>query len=904
MNLRPPSLRPGWPLMRRIKTLAFAAAGLIGIALASLAGPELTASHGVAETAPARGLKPFVPSGLQSPWRLSVNEGDGMPILSKGGKDALTGYIGFWGSNWSWSAFKQTLSVKAPFDYLLSAASDPLHLKMRGNIHRSSTGAMIWDLEFDSFKASEGVIGGGMVFKFDLAAFAAEMGEPRLLPDNRGWSWGREGGSRLVMRFAPDMAKLYFERGNKGELRAFFYSGAIPEGKRTYRITLEHSADIAATPTLGERFGVANMADWPKDILDWNHAPVDLAFLNRDEKPAGKRGFVKARGAGLMFEDGTPARFWGTNLTASALFKTPRDAARQQARRLSALGFNLVRFTHVDSYDPNIYGRGDAPDTLSLDPASLDGLDWWIKCLKDEGIYVWLDLHVRRALKAGDGIYGFDELRKGQDTAQLFGYNYVNPTIAQVMKRTNAALLNHVNPYTGTAYKDEAAIMGLLITNENDLTHHFGNLLLPDKNVPLHNKIYMSEAKAFAKAWRLPEDKTWRAWEPGPSKLFLNDLERRFHADLIDHLRSLGAKSLIATTNAWAVNPLSSLPALTAGDVIDAHSYGGSLELEKDPRIAANMMHWLAAGQVANKPMTVSEWNVERFPVPDRHAIPLYMAGSARLQGWDALMQYAYSQAPMNHAGSPSNWHAYNDPALIATLPAAALLYRQGHVREAATTYVLQPDRQQLFYTGLSPATSAALRTAAEKGKLLIRLPRTEELPWLSSGDVPNGAAVLTDPHRSLLDGAASSVTSDSGELTRDWHKGTYTIDTPLTQAAMGWIGGERIRLADVEIRVSTRNATVAVQSLDGRPVGKSQDLLISLGARAVPESPYRLPFRAEPVEGRLLIRAAEGLKLYRKGPLQSRREVPVAYENGHYILELNKALRTYWLFLKRPDQT
>jgi hypothetical protein len=33
--------------------------------------------------------------------------------------------------------------------------------------------------------------------------------------------------------------------------------------------------------------------------------------------------------------------------------------------------------------------------------------------------------------------------------------------------------LSHMNPYTGVALKDEPALMGLLITNENDLTYRF-----------------------------------------------------------------------------------------------------------------------------------------------------------------------------------------------------------------------------------------------------------------------------------------------------------------------------------------------------------------------------------------------------------------------------------------------
>ena len=44
----------------------------------------------------------------------------------------------------------------------------------------------------------------------------------------------------------------------------------------------------------------------------------------------------------------------------------------------------------------------------------------------------------------------------------------------------------------------------MLLTNENDVTHHFGNALLPDKNVPKHNALYMAQAE------NLPHNMDWR----------------------------------------------------------------------------------------------------------------------------------------------------------------------------------------------------------------------------------------------------------------------------------------------------------------------------------------------------------------------------------------------------------
>ncbi len=835
-------------------------------------------------------------------WSAGVDEKTGLPVLASSGAVAMSPGFAFWGANWAWADLQTAFKVTAPYRYALAGKNKALDFDLAADVHKPSEQQLVWDFRLDARSTMPNVIGGGMVFKFDLANFGAEMGEPVLLPDNRGWAWGREGGKRVEMRFDPVLASVYFERGNKGEVRAFFYKGSISPGEQRYTATLALAGDIAVGPTTGERFGQADVTTWPADNLDWKTSPVDLSFLNEAEKPAGKRGFIKAASDKLMFVDNSPARFWGTNLSAYTLFGTSRDAVKQQAQRLSALGFNLVRIHHHDSpwVNPNIFGdQKFVRDTQRISSEMQDRIDWWIKCLKDEGIYVWLDLHVQRAFRAGDAIYGFDEMRKGKEVADLKGYSYVNITIQQAMKRFAEAYVTRVNPHTGLAYKDEPAIAAMLITNENDITHHYGNALLPDKKVPDHNKLYMGEADAFARSHGLPKDKVWRSWEHGPSKLFLNDLERRFNVEMIAHLRGLGVKVPIATTSTWGYNPLSSLPALTAGDLIDAHAYGGVGQLEKNPLVAASLVHWLAAGQVAGRPMTVTEWNAEPFPTPDRHSLPLYVAGVAAHQGWDALMQYAYSQERMGTGWmSASNWNAYNDPALLATLPAAALLYRRGDVREATTTYVFDPG-PALFSQAISAANAPALRTAVEKGKLLIAMPQTKELPWLERSRIPPNATVLRDPAQPVIDPKATEAVSDTGELKRNWAKGIYTIDTPRSQAAMGWIGGETIALADVETRLKTRNATVAVQSLEEAPIGQSRNLLISFSARAVPKDGNKTPFHVEPVEGVLSIRAPKGLKLYKRGVLQEMKEVPAPYKDGQYTIRLDDTLRTNWLHLR-----
>ena len=152
-----------------------------------------------------------------------------------------------------------------------------------------------------------------------------------------------------------------------------------------------------------------------------------------------------------------------------------------------------------------------------------------------------------------------------------------------------------------------------------------------------------------------------------------------------------------------------------------------------------------------------------------------------------------------------------------------------------------------------------------EKGKLIVVMPETKELPWLVKGSIPVNAIVLRDPAQAVIDAKATEAVTDTGELKRSWLKGVYTINTAKTQAVLGWIGGEKIRLADTDFEVQTRNASVAVQSLDDVPILQSKQILISLGARAVPKDGNKTPFHVEPVEGKLSIKAPKGLKLYKQ---------------------------------------
>ena len=134
--------------------------------------------------------------------------------------------------------------------------------------------------------------------------------------------------------------------------------------------------------------------------------PIDISFAFGDEKPAGKHGFCRAVGDNLCFEDGTHVKFWGVNFNGGANFPE-HDYARKVARRLAMAGVNMVRFHQLDAEwnTPNLFSFCKGPrvtSTRHLDPESMDRLDYLIYCLKEQGIYCYLDLLTYRKFKEDD----------------------------------------------------------------------------------------------------------------------------------------------------------------------------------------------------------------------------------------------------------------------------------------------------------------------------------------------------------------------------------------------------------------------------------------------------------------------------------------------------------------------
>ena len=81
----------------------------------------------------------------------------------------------------------------APFEYAISGKNKPLNFDLAAHARKTSSRQVVWEFDLDASNTTPDVIGGGISFKLNLSAFGSALGEPELLPDNRGWAWGRSG---------------------------------------------------------------------------------------------------------------------------------------------------------------------------------------------------------------------------------------------------------------------------------------------------------------------------------------------------------------------------------------------------------------------------------------------------------------------------------------------------------------------------------------------------------------------------------------------------------------------------------------------------------------------------------------------------------------------------------------
>lgn len=193
--------------------------------------------------------------------------------------------------------------------------------------------------------------------------------------------------------------------------------------------------------------------------LPWDDASqniTNLSFLNHT--PAGKYGFVTVKNGHLYAED-KRIKLLGVNVVFHGTVPD-YDTADKVAARLARFGINAVRFHHLEGA-PAPKGILNA-DMQTFNTQYLDRFDYFFAALKKNGIYSDINLQVTR--KYPNFLPPHSKGRKWAKGIDLF-----EPTLIKHQKEYAKKLLLHRNPYTGTRYADEPAVVFIEINNENGL---------------------------------------------------------------------------------------------------------------------------------------------------------------------------------------------------------------------------------------------------------------------------------------------------------------------------------------------------------------------------------------------------------------------------------------------------
>ncbi|MHB1296820.1 MAG: glycoside hydrolase 5 family protein [Anaerolineae bacterium] len=576
------------------------------------------------------------------------------------------------------------------------------------------------------------------------------------------------------------------------------------------------------------------MSKWVPFTLAWDDSPIDLSFVFAGERPAGKHGFLKADGDKLRFEDGSEARFWGTCFNSGANFP-PHDYSEIVARRLAKFGVNIMRTHQMDSEwaTPNIFesNRADPKDdTRSFDPESIDRLDYLLYCLKEQGIYTYLDLLTYRQFRPGDAVDAVDQLPQAAKP-----YTYFDPRLIALQKEFNRDLWSHINPYTKLAYKDDPAICLSELKNESDL---FSQKVVLEP--------YRSRFEAMYRAWagenglRVPEDQVDFVTPNDQVARFMVKVMADYYRDMIGYLRGIGVKVPINGTN-WP-RTLGVFAANLDTDFMDTHWYwnfpGWESERGADIRPmvgeVSTALATMSFERSLERPFFVSEWD-HAWPAPYRAESPLWYAAVGALQGWSGFTIHTYrygTHHPVDCMGATTingityrkHFDTFNDPAKFGLFHQAALLFRRGDVHESPTSVAIQVPAECSSWRQLLPEGLPALSLLCEKHRMGL----------LTPDESATSADQVVPYDQPSVDTAAGEVCSDTGELYRSWQKRIGWIDTAMTKAAYGFLGAAgTIALDGLELEVRTDFATIALSSLTDEPIAASRSLLLTAVGRA-----------------------------------------------------------------------
>lgn len=660
---------------------------------------------------------------------------------------------------------------------------------------------------------------------------------------------------------------------------------------------------------------------------------IDMRFLL--DGLAGKHGFLSVKDGHFRFADGERLKCWGVNWTGwemdSALLPPHREA-EIYAGSLARLGVNCVRLHFLDMRTEQRVIDGDgvavdrggkAPpithtpaglidsrhdDSRHFDPDQLDRLHYLFAQFKQRGIYIDFNLNVGRTWRSDDGVPDHDLIGVAK------GVTYFGPELIARQKEYARMLLGLRNPYTGLRYADDPAVAIVEIANENSLLEFWQRNWLRGERVPGGENLQLDLTPHYA-ALLTARYNDWLARNRTPAEVaalrqmagvapgaavpfmrrgafrdapqprfraeiaFLTSVEIDFQQEMARYLREeVGIKSVIMPTadHTYFIAGQPMMRSSGRFDVMDSHVYWQHPAIyghRGDPMVnhpELSIPVKLARTAMTGKAFTVSEVN---HPYPTDYGAEMIptLAAYAGLQDWDGIFFYTFEATLLDKATAVIGDHfdITQDPVKIAQLPLGAMLFLRGDVAPARTVVERSYSTEQI--------DEAARMPRAEQPYFTPGFPMTLPLVHGSRVACLDCAPVAAPPVA-----PANPISSDTGELQwrTDSQGGTISIDTPRSQALVGFVRAARVKTTHLSADIANPFAAISLSSLDGKPVRTADRLLLTATAQAGNSGQVwnkrhsmldvwgTAPTWIEPVSGWLMLRDLDGVLAVKATPL------------------------------------
>ncbi len=632
-------------------------------------------------------------------------------------------------------------------------------------------------------------------------------------------------------------------------------------------------------------------------IDQWKRNPGTALDLSQYVKKydIDKCGWLKADAVGRLYFESAPneaVRLRGFNFIPGGwrrgFISMSKPELEEFADQIALSGMNVLRFHFLDAF---LVGNGGLPkqgknrktvsevfmaqkaEELPVLPQFADRYWYFLKCLRDRGVYVMLDIFAATGM--------FTEAVKNEDSSYGRFQIFFNERYRNHWKAGFDYLLKTPNPYTGKALVDDPQLIAITCYNEQEHLLNIGGskleMFTPDwrkfrnpanpASVPEFSRKLIQSADPEGDAAReylrkrlhemnafylgVVKDSGFRGFVTNWD-MFMRNLEGDARADF----NAVSMHTYHAHPNKVKLYPPTFKQRLAFGTWLR----GSMLTIDQGSSIVENnYIGRAAATRVFGKPFFMTEYSHCGYNRFAHEAAPMW-AAYASLQDWQMLAPHSNTVKLYYAPFQPYDFDSGSNLSAVMNSLFCAFGWQRGDIRSAkhAVSFhvpegtIRGPEYPGAIGSGYNalymltrigsdyrnaenPAADLNIEPKSFVGAksmgmyIVLSEERTQNAKILREQVAGlRKAGILTPANRT--DAEKGIFESETGEICADVQKNTLTIDTPKFQSAV-LKESKPVKLSDLSVESVSTPCTIAAISLENeKSIADSKHLLVVVG--------------------------------------------------------------------------